>query len=171
MDKFQGQQNDYILLSLVRTESVGHVRDVRRLVVATSRARLGLYVFCRKHLFENCPDLAPTFSRLLARPSVLQLVSDEPFPSTRLAHEKGDARSIVTVPDVTALGLLVYQMTQQRMRSERAAAEALTADAASNMIVVDEGIGTQVNVDDDGDNAEDEESDHNTNEEDESDSN
>ena len=41
-DKFQGQQNDYVLLSLVRTRSVGHVRDVRRLVVAMSRARLGL---------------------------------------------------------------------------------------------------------------------------------
>ena len=31
-----------MLLSLVRTRSVGHVRDVRRLVVAMSRARLGL---------------------------------------------------------------------------------------------------------------------------------
>ncbi len=47
VDKFQGSQNDYILLSLVRTTAVGHLRDVRRLVVAMSRARLGLYVFCR----------------------------------------------------------------------------------------------------------------------------
>ena len=47
VDKFQGSQNDYILLSLVRTTAVGHLRDVRRLVVALSRARLGLYVFCR----------------------------------------------------------------------------------------------------------------------------
>uniref|UniRef100_A0A2N9IZE1 Intron-binding protein aquarius N-terminal domain-containing protein n=1 Tax=Fagus sylvatica TaxID=28930 RepID=A0A2N9IZE1_FAGSY len=42
VDKFQGQQNDFILLSLVRTRFVGHLRDVRRLVVAMSRARLGL---------------------------------------------------------------------------------------------------------------------------------
>tara|TARA_R110002050_G_scaffold85632_1_gene182672 strand:- start:173 stop:445 length:273 start_codon:yes stop_codon:yes gene_type:complete len=42
VDKYQGQQNDYILLSLVRTKAVGHIRDVRRLVVAMSRARLGL---------------------------------------------------------------------------------------------------------------------------------
>ena len=42
VDKYQGQQNDIVLLSLVRTRSVGHVRDVRRLVVAMSRARLGL---------------------------------------------------------------------------------------------------------------------------------
>ena len=39
VDRYQGQQNDYILLSLVRTKSVGHIRDVRRLVVAMSRAR------------------------------------------------------------------------------------------------------------------------------------
>ena len=43
VDKYQGKQNDYILLSLVRTSSVGHLRDVRRLVVAFSRARLGLF--------------------------------------------------------------------------------------------------------------------------------
>lgn len=47
VDRFQGSQNDYVLLSLVRTVAVGHLRDVRRLVVAMSRARLGLYIFCR----------------------------------------------------------------------------------------------------------------------------
>ena len=41
VDKYQGQQNDYILLSLVKTNNVGHLRDVRRLIVAMSRARLG----------------------------------------------------------------------------------------------------------------------------------
>ncbi len=48
VDKYQGAQNDYILLSLVRSRAVGHLRDVRRLVVAMSRARLGLYVFGRR---------------------------------------------------------------------------------------------------------------------------
>lgn len=61
VDKYQGQQNDYILLSLVRTRVVGHLRDVRRLVVAMSRARLGLYVFGRQDLFGNCYELQPTF--------------------------------------------------------------------------------------------------------------
>ena len=45
VDKYQGQQNDYILLSLVKTHNVGHLRDVRRLVVAMSRARLGKKTF------------------------------------------------------------------------------------------------------------------------------
>ena len=61
MDKYQGQQNEYVLLSLVRTRAVGHLRDVRRLVVAMSRARLGLYVFGRAPLFASCYELQPTF--------------------------------------------------------------------------------------------------------------
>lgn len=61
VDKYQGQQNDYVLLSLVRTKTVGHLRDVRRLVVAMSRARLGLYVFANVSLFNNCFELSPTF--------------------------------------------------------------------------------------------------------------
>lgn len=61
VDKYQGQQNDYVLLSLVRTKTVGHLRDVRRLVVAMSRARLGLYVFANVSLFSNCFELSPSF--------------------------------------------------------------------------------------------------------------
>ena len=61
MDKYQGQQNQYVLLSLVRTRAVGHLRDVRRLVVAMSRARLGLYIFGRASLFASCYELQPTF--------------------------------------------------------------------------------------------------------------
>lgn len=64
VDKYQGQQNDYILLSLVRTKAVGHLRDVRRLVVAMSRARLGLYIFARVSLFKNCFELTPAFSQV-----------------------------------------------------------------------------------------------------------
>ena len=79
VDKFQGQQNDYILLSLVRTQHFGHLRDVRRLVVAMSRARLGLYVFARAGLFANCYELQPTFRQLLARPTALALVPGERY--------------------------------------------------------------------------------------------
>jgi intron-binding protein aquarius len=107
VDRFQGQQNDYVLLSLVRTKTVGHLRDVRRLVVrrrgtsdrpgrtdvarqvavgltqarrgqvALSRARLGLYVFCRASVFNDCFELRPAFAQLMARPATLQLVGGE----------------------------------------------------------------------------------------------
>lgn len=55
VDKYQGQQNEYVLLSLVRTKHVGYIRDVRRWVVATSRARLGLYIFGYLPLFQQYP--------------------------------------------------------------------------------------------------------------------
>ena len=83
VDKYQGQQNDFILLSLVRTYNVGHLRDVRRLVVAMSRARLGLYVFARVQLFKNCFELQPAFSILMKRPLQLHLCPAETRPTTR----------------------------------------------------------------------------------------
>ncbi|KAG0363594.1 hypothetical protein BGZ54_008106 [Gamsiella multidivaricata] len=82
VDKYQGQQNDYVLLSLVRTKAVGHVRDVRRLIVALSRARLGLYIFGRQKLFQNCHELEPAFKRLLERPTKLWLKTGEMYPNT-----------------------------------------------------------------------------------------
>ena len=96
-DRYQGQQNDYVLLSLVRTRTVGHVRDVRRLVVALSRARLGLYVFCRQALFQDCLELAPAFSQMLRRPSRLRLVLNEAYPGGQRAAT-GDAGPLPGAP-------------------------------------------------------------------------
>lgn len=73
VDKYQGQQNDYVLLSLVRTKAVGYLRDVRRLVVAMSRARYGLYIFGRASLFQNVYELSHVFSLLLKRHTKLEL--------------------------------------------------------------------------------------------------
>jgi intron-binding protein aquarius len=106
VDKFQGQQNDYILLSLVRTKTVGHLRDVRRLVVAMSRARLSLYVFCRKSLFEQCYELTPAFSKLLQRPIKLHLIQNEAYPTTR---KLGEPVTPFVVEDVIHMASLVNQ--------------------------------------------------------------
>jgi intron-binding protein aquarius len=112
VDQYQGQQNDYVLLSLVRTSSVGHLRDIRRLLVALSRARLGLYVFCRQSVFENCLELSPAFSLLANTPHrKLELVMGEAFPAARRADEK--PTETCTMEDVTAMGVLVYQMAQK----------------------------------------------------------
>lgn len=113
VDKYQGQQNDYILLSLVRTESVGHLRDVRRLVVAASRARLGLYVFCRKSLFESCFELTNTFKQFGSKPDKLQLVVGEGYPTGRGSDDAIADDCLHSVEDVTAMGVLVYQMVQR----------------------------------------------------------
>ncbi|XP_024030108.1 intron-binding protein aquarius-like [Morus notabilis] len=58
-----------------------------------SRARLGLYVFCRRSLFEQCYELQPTFQLLLQRPDRLALnltevasYTERPVEDTGLIH-------------------------------------------------------------------------------------
>jgi len=117
VDQYQGQQNDYIILSLVRTESVGHLRDVRRLVVTVSRARLGLYVLCRQELFAGNHDLRRTFDQFAARPSKLQFVLGETFPTEREANAAVPEDKVFEVEDVSHLGSLVHQMQEDLMQS------------------------------------------------------
>ena len=115
MDEYQGQQNDYVLLSLVRSKSVGHIRDVRRLVVAVSRARLGLYIFGRKKLFEQCFELSPTFSHLFMFPTKLALVPTETYPPMRSISE---TVTPYVVDDALAMGLLVNQLALKWHREQ-----------------------------------------------------
>jgi len=111
VDKFQGQQNDIILLSLVRTKTVGHLRDVRRLIVAVSRARLGLYVFGRSSLFENCMELKPVFDQLSKRPSKLQVLPQETGGTDRKPDDTG---TCYDVEGVEHMGQLVAQMMREK---------------------------------------------------------
>ncbi|GKV09176.1 hypothetical protein SLEP1_g20718 [Rubroshorea leprosula] len=111
VDKFQGQQNDFILLSLVRTRFVGHLRDVRRLVVAMSRARLGLYIFCRRSLFEQCYELQPTFQLLLQRPDHLALNLNENSSVTE--RHVDDFGNPYHVSGVEEMGSIVFQRIDQ----------------------------------------------------------
>ncbi|XP_033355690.1 RNA helicase aquarius [Bombus vosnesenskii] len=107
VDKYQGQQNDYILLSLVKTRAVGHLRDARRLVVAMSRARLGLYVFARVSLFNNCFELTPAFAQLMQRPLKLQLLPQEHYPTERL-NNANLSTSPMEIEDMPHMAKFVY---------------------------------------------------------------
>ncbi|XP_065833502.1 RNA helicase aquarius-like [Oscarella lobularis] len=114
VDRFQGQQNDYVLLSLVRTKAVGHIRDVRRLIVAMSRARLGLYVFARASLFQNCYELSPVFSLLLQRPLQLHLAPDEMYPTQRESDVELTCQPFV-VGDMSHMANYVHQLYYKRI--------------------------------------------------------
>ncbi|XP_039598060.1 RNA helicase aquarius isoform X2 [Polypterus senegalus] len=116
VDRFQGQQNDYIILSLVRTKAVGHLRDVRRLVVAMSRARLGLYIFARVSLFQNCFELTPAFNQLAARPLLLHIVPDEYFPTDR---KNGDPpqHQVKVIKNMPEMANFVYTMYMHLIQS------------------------------------------------------
>ncbi|RKP26860.1 P-loop containing nucleoside triphosphate hydrolase protein, partial [Syncephalis pseudoplumigaleata] len=122
VDQYQGQQNDYVLLSLVRTQHIGYMRDVRRLTVAMSRARLGLYMFGRMRVFEACAELKPMVALWRARPLQLSLRSKETFNSERKMDDTADGDSIASVAE---MGERVYQM----MRDQLGVTNATTAAA------------------------------------------
>jgi helicase required for RNAi-mediated heterochromatin assembly 1 len=56
VDSYQGEENDIILLSLVRSNekgTLGFSGVPNRICVALSRARIGLYIYCNIHLFAD----------------------------------------------------------------------------------------------------------------------
>jgi intron-binding protein aquarius len=115
VDKYQGSQNDIILLSLVRTKSIGHLRDVRRLIVAMSRARLGLYVFARQKLFKSCFELTPVFNLLQKRSTKLELVIDETFPTRRGSDEQIPKEKVKIMQDMPEMTQFVFGFYQQKL--------------------------------------------------------
>lgn len=118
VDHYQGQQNDYIILSLVRTNAVGHLRDIRRLVVAVSRARLGLYVFCRQSLFSSCHELRKAMDQFSLRPNKLEIISGEQYPTTRKLKDKIPEGMAYVVNDVSVLGSIVHSMQNKIMPND-----------------------------------------------------
>lgn len=126
VDKYQGQQNDYILVSLVRTKAVGHLRDVRRLVVALSRARLGLYIFGRVNIFQNCYELQKAFKILLERPTELKLVPDELYGACeRQVTDSVAEEQCVTMKTMTGMADYVYQYYMKKVEEMKMKMEAM----------------------------------------------
>lgn len=124
VDKYQGEQNDYIILSLTRTKSAGYLRDLRRLTVALSRARLGLYVFGRREVFESSLELRQAFEGLFARSNTLALVPGEMFPATRGVDDEVDATEM---QGVEHLGQYVYEMTKAKVEDLKRSGQGLPA--------------------------------------------
>ncbi|KAI8070842.1 P-loop containing nucleoside triphosphate hydrolase protein [Gongronella butleri] len=157
VDRYQGQQNDYILLSLVRTKTVGHLRDVRRLIVAMSRARLGLYVFGSQRLFANCYELKPVFDQLLARPTKLSLHLGETHPCEK--RKATDHKHANEMDHVEAMGNVVFELSQKQLQAQRdeqaqadaeqEAAQLLAEQGDVDMDQADEEMVTDANDNDD----------------------
>lgn len=108
-----------VILSLTRTSRVGYLRDVRRLTVALSRARLGLYILGRREVFESCYELREAFDVLFKRPDKLTLVTGEMYPTTREIKGKGKkAKQIegeAVMEGVEHLGQYVFEMTNAKV--------------------------------------------------------
>jgi intron-binding protein aquarius len=114
VDKYQGQQNDYILLSLVRTNALGHFRDPRRLTVAFSRAKLGFYIFGRYDLFSQCNDVIKSFQPFKDIPKKLEIFEDEQFPTERLVGSDKKVKSR-QIEDFQEMYKLVQVLLEKQM--------------------------------------------------------
>jgi intron-binding protein aquarius len=117
-----------VILSLTRTSRVGYLRDVRRLTVALSRARLGLYILGRREVFESCFELRQAFDLLLKRPDKLILITGELWPSQRILkdEEDNDIQGEAQMESVEHLGQYVFEMTNakvQQLKAERGLTE------------------------------------------------
>lgn len=112
---------------------MGYLRDVRRMTVALSRARLGLYILGRREVFEAVLELRPAFEQLFARPDKLALVTGEMWPSKRVLADEaegGDAvAGEVVMEGVEHLGQYVFEMTRTRMGERAMALESVPEGA------------------------------------------
>jgi intron-binding protein aquarius len=136
-----------IILSLVRTRAIGYLRDIRRLTVALSRARLGLYILGRRSVFESVFELKPAFDILLQRPDKLTLVTDEMFGETQRPVALEQAAPVdgeAEMQDVEHLGKYVYEMTKAKVEAMKAnggvmpSRDITMGEANGNGIVKDE---------------------------------
>lgn len=68
---------------MVRTQGIGFLRDPRRILVAFSRARYGLYVFGRFNNFAHFPEHRQLFESLEKKGLKLQILASEAAESGR----------------------------------------------------------------------------------------
>ena len=155
VDKYQGEQNDYVILSLTRTHRPGFLRSIRRMTVAFSRARLGLYVLGRREILEQCPELGEFVRRLCPEGrypegvtsaatdgesdvqqnrDTLSIVTNELFGphlgNPASARKVDDEVEAVQMVSVEHLGQYVYEMTKAKVDALRR--EAGGGKASSN---------------------------------------
>lgn len=135
-----------IILSLVRTTRPGYLRDLRRLTVALSRARLGLYILGRREVFESCPELREVFAPLFAKGDKLSLVTGEMFPTERLVKQGEEVADVVEMEGVEHLGAYVAEMAKARIEDIKNGRQALPAladqsAAGGDIDDEDEGVG------------------------------
>lgn len=101
---------------------MGYLRDIRRLTVALSRARLGLYILGRREVFESCLELRQAFEILLQRPDKLMLVTGELWPSSRILNDEEGKPVPGETPmeGVEHLGQYVFEMTNAKVQQIKA---------------------------------------------------
>ncbi len=97
---------------MVRTQGIGFLRDPRRILVAFSRARYGLYVFGRFNNFAHFPEHRQLFESLEKKGLRLQIIPGETADSTR---EESSPEKGVELSDYHGLFGVVRESVEQQM--------------------------------------------------------
>jgi intron-binding protein aquarius len=86
IDQFQGQTNDIVLVSTVRSEIPGHMRDFKRWITAIGSAKKGLYIFGNLDVLSGDveSEVKAILRRLTSRPTKLALALDGSMNSSIL---------------------------------------------------------------------------------------
>lgn len=116
---------------MTRTLRPGYLRDLRRLTVALSRSRLGLYILGRKAVFESCYEIQDAFKLLFDRPNKLHLVVGEMFPTPRLLEVDVESTEMAGVEH---LGQYVFEMTGAKVKQLKAGEVQLPVTEEENML-------------------------------------
>ncbi len=93
-DRFQGKEFDLVLVSLVRTEKLGFLDDVRRMNVAFSRAKKHLIIFGNiKEIVKNCMVKKTYQTNLTPIQKEHRYVNDELLPKLSRLSDSNDCHS------------------------------------------------------------------------------
>lgn len=136
---------------MTRTSRPGYLRDIRRLTVALSRSRLGLYILGRRALFESCFELRQAFDLLWARPTKLALVTGEMYPTNRKVDAEVESTEM---EGVEHLGQYVFEMTKAKVEALKAGGGVLPPvaqtgdDSDDDGGVLEEGFEAEVDYED-----------------------
>ncbi|KAK9462172.1 P-loop containing nucleoside triphosphate hydrolase protein [Lipomyces oligophaga] len=117
IDQYQAIQNDYVIVSLVRTKILGGLQDSRRMTAIFSRARLGLYVLGRREILNwswEAREFLKQFKPFETEDDCLELVVKEMYPTQRRVNELND-EDVVRMISVEHLGEFVREMTQRKL--------------------------------------------------------
>ncbi|ETW47294.1 hypothetical protein PFMALIP_04643 [Plasmodium falciparum MaliPS096_E11] len=120
VDKYQGKQNDYIILSLVRSRSIGYMKNIKRLIVAFSRARFGLYVLGNYNLYKKAYEFKKPLYFFKKNKLQLSLHINEHYLNTTYRHiENTSNNSSLIINDLNHFYTIIYSLLNYQLEQPK----------------------------------------------------
>ena len=109
IDRYQGAENDIVIVSLVRSDRLGYLTMMNRRCVAQSRAKCGLYFVGNATLFEKHDTWAGFLAQLTEHGNVGTHIS------LRCSRHPGSAVDAETADDIDLKGGVCQQTCLEKM--------------------------------------------------------